>query len=352
MRPARPLVLSVFGARPEVIQAAPLSRAFAGRIAEILVNTGQHYDWAMDEGQALDVALREPDYNLAVGSRPDEQQLAVAGDRIAAVIERERPDLVLVRGDTNSTLAGARAAAGCGVTLVHVEAGLRSFRDDMPEERNRVETDSLAQILCAPTPTAEANLRRERVRGETFLTGDVLCDLLLDVHDSLGPTQEERPYALATIHRNYNTDDDTRLAAALACLAAVPYRVVFPVHPRTRRRLDEGAHEIPANVELREPVTYMRMLELERDAEAILTDSGGVQREAYMWGTRCITLREETEWVETVEAGWNAVVGLDPAATAEALHRPLPSARPPVFGDGHAAERIAGLLVDHVEAAA
>jgi UDP-N-acetylglucosamine 2-epimerase len=332
-----------------VIQAAPLSRALAARVREVLVNTGQHYDWAMDQGQLQDVALRQPEYNLQVGSRPDEEQLTVAATRIAKVIDDERPDVVLVRGDTNSTLAGARAATACGVPVVHVEAGLRSHRTDMPEERNRVETDALARILCAPTEAAQANLRREGVPGETFLTGDVLYDLLLRVRGTLRPSGEARPYALATIHRNYNTDSDERLADALACLGVVPYRVIFPIHPRTRRRLDEGSFDIPANVEVREPVTYLRMLELEREAEVVLTDSGGVQREAYMLGRRCITLRDETEWVETVEAGWNVVTGLNPAAVTAALRAGLPDTRPPIFGDGRASERITQLVADYVE---
>jgi UDP-N-acetylglucosamine 2-epimerase len=261
------------------------------------------------------------------------------------VIADERPDAVVVRGDTNSTLAGARAAERAGVPLVHVEAGMRSYRGDMPEERNRVETDRLADLLCAPTGAAAERLAREGVRGEVVATGDVLFDMLLESRSRLPAAGERDPYVLATVHRNYNTDDPGRLAAVLACLAAVPARVVLPLHPRTRARIADFGLRTPANVELRAPVTYTAMLALERDAQAVVTDSGGVQREAYFWGVRCITLREETEWTETVESGWNVLAGAQPELVAEAFARDLPAERPPLFGDGRAAHAIADAVV-------
>jgi UDP-N-acetylglucosamine 2-epimerase len=211
----------------------------------------------------------------------------------------------------------------------------------MPEERNRIETDRIADLLCAPTEAAVSNLQREAVGGDIRLTGDVLYDMLLAHRDRIPPSGEAKPYVLATIHRGYNTDDPTRLGAVLECLAAVPFRVIFPVHPRTRRQLQETGLRTPPNVELRKPVAYTTFLSLERDAAAIVTDSGGVQREAYMWRVPCITLREETEWVETVETGWNTLAGVDPARVRQAFSRRLPDDQPAIFGNGDAAARVA-----------
>ena len=344
-----PRILSVIGARPEIIQAAPVSAALRALATEILVHTGQHYDVAMSDAHIAAVSLPAPDHNLGVGSGPSEQQLALGERRLAAVIAQERPDAILVRGDTNATLAGARAARAAGVPLVHVEAGLRSWRDDMPEERNRVETDKLADLLLAPTEGARRNLEAEGVRGEIHVTGDPLCDILELWRPRITPAPGE--YVLATVHRNYNTDDPERLAAVFACLACSELPVVFPVHPRTRARIAEWGIAVPRVVELVDPVPYTRMLELERGATTIATDSGGVQREAYLWGVPCVTLREETEWVDTVETGWNTVVGVDAEAFAAALAKPRPLARPQVFGDGRAAQRIARLTVDSIATA-
>jgi UDP-N-acetylglucosamine 2-epimerase len=340
----RPRLLSVIGARPEIIQAAPLTAALAPYVEEILVHTGQHYDDRMSGDQILDTRLPEPDHNLGIGSRSDAEQLELGTERLAEVIALERPAAVLVRGDTNATLAGARAAVAAGVPVMHVEAGLRSYREDMPEERNRVQTDRVSALLLAPTPAAVENLEQEGVDGEVELTGDVMCDILLASRDRLPAASADGDYVLATVHRNYNTDDPERLAAVLACLGAAPCRVILPVHPRTRARLKDWQLELPPNLELSEPVPYTHMLALERGARAVATDSGGVQREAYVWGVPCVTLREETEWVETVQTGWNTLVGVDRDAFAAAMRKPRPSERPPVFGEGRAAERIAQIV--------
>lgn len=339
----------MIGARPEIIQAAPVCAALRPVADEILVHTGQHYDEAMSGAQILATALPTPDHNLGVGSLPAEEQVALTAERLGETIALERPDAVLVRGDTNATLAGAYAAEAAGLPLLHVEAGLRSFRDDMPEERNRVETDRRADLLFAPTEGARANLAAEGVGGEVHVTGDPLCDMLEAWRDRVTPAPGD--YVLATVHRNYNTDDPVRLGDVLACLGRSPWPVVLPLHPRTRARLETWALAPPPTVELIDPVPYTRMLELERGARAIATDSGGVQREAYLWGVPCLTLREETEWVDTVAAGWNTVVGVDPDAFAAALAEPPPAERPPIFGDGRAAERIAALTVAWLAAA-
>lgn len=348
---ARPRLLSVIGARPEIIQAAPVSAALDGLVDEVLVHTGQHYDPEMSGLQIADVRLPTPAHDLGVGSLPDAESVAVSTERLAEVIGSERPDGVLVRGDTNATLAGARAARGAGLPLLHVEAGLRSYRDDMPEERNRVETDRLADVLFAPGESARRTLLREGVRGTVHVTGDPLADVLLASRDRLPARQVEGPYLLATVHRNYNTDDPARLRAVLECLGAAPLPVVLPVHPRTRKRIAQAGLAPPSNVSLRDPVTYSEMLALERDATAVATDSGGVQREAYLWGVPCLTLREETEWVETVETGWNTLVAADPDAFRAAFAKPAPTLRPPIFGDGRAAARIAELTAAHLTTA-
>lgn len=341
----RPRIVSVIGARPEIIQAAPVCQALAPLAREILVHTGQHYDDAMSESQILATRLPRPDHNLEVGSRSPKEQVDLARLRLEDLILAERPDAVVVRGDTNATLSGARAAAALDVPLIHIEAGLRSYRDDMPEEHNRIETDRLAQLLCAPTPGAAANLEQEEVPGQVHITGDPLCDTLESWRSQIRPAGAG-DYVLATVHRNYNTDNPERLGAVLACLGRSPLPVIFPLHPRTRARIDAWGLRTAENIRLVDPVPYTRMLELERGARAIATDSGGVQREAYLWGVRCITLREETEWVDTVDTGWNTLVGVDPASFADALRRPLPRERPPIFGDGRAAQRIARLIVD------
>jgi UDP-N-acetylglucosamine 2-epimerase len=346
-----PRIASIIGSRPEIVQAAPLSLAFANCVEEILVHTGQHYDPALSDLQIADLKLPLPAHNLGVGSLPNAESVAVAEDRIARVIETERPDAVLVRGDTNATVAGARAAVAAGVPLLHVEAGLRSYRDDMPEEANRIETDRLSEFLFAPCEHAREVLLQEEVPGTVRVTGDVLADVLLSTRDRLPEGGEQGEYVLATAHRNYNTDSPERLGAVLACLEAAEQRVIFPLHPRTRKSLEAWGLAVPPNVEVRDAVTYTEMLTLERGAAAIATDSGGVQREAYLWGVPCITMREETEWIETVSTGWNTLVGVDAEQFRAALSKPSPQSRPPIFGDGNAAERIAELTVSHLDRA-
>ncbi len=346
-----PRIVSIIGSRPEIVQAAPLSLAFANSVEEILVHTGQHYDPALSDLQIADLKLPLPAHNLGVGSLPNAESVTVAEDRIARVIETEKPDAVLVRGDTNATVAGARAAVAAEVPLLHVEAGLRSYRDDMPEEANRIETDRLSELLFAPCEHAREVLLKEAVPGTVQVTGDVLADVLLSTRDRLPEGGEQGEYVLATAHRNYNTDSPQRLGAVLTCLEAAEQRVIFPLHPRTRKSLAAWGLTVPANVEVRDAVTYTEMLTLERGATAIATDSGGVQREAYLWGVPCITMREETEWIETVSTGWNTLVGVDAEQFRGALAKPSPQSRPPIFGDGNAAERIAELTVAHLERA-
>ena len=347
-------VLTVVGARPQFVKAAPVSRALATRHEELLVHTGQHYDDAMSASFFRDLEMSPPALNLEVGSGPHGAQTAEIMRRLEPVVLAEEPDGVLVYGDTNSTLAGALVASkvhypdGRRPWLAHVEAGLRSFNPAMPEERNRIVADHLADLLLAPTPTAVDHLANEGLGPASELVGDVMVDSfrwaqpraeshLPEVARDLGD------YLLVTLHRAENVDDPARLGALLATLD-LDRPVVFPVHPRTSEAISRAAAGLPPNVRAIDPVGYLAMVALECHAAAIATDSGGVQKEAYLAGVPCITLRGETEWVETVAAGWNRVIGLEAGALRSALDdaafmdRARP--RPDLFGDGMAAGRI------------
>jgi UDP-GlcNAc3NAcA epimerase len=360
-------VATIVGARPQFVKAAPISRALAeAGHAEIVIHTGQHYDDAMSAAFFRDLEMDEPAINLEVGGGAHGEMTGEMLRRLEPALIDLQPDGVLVYGDTNSTLAGAVAAAKLALDdgrrpwLAHVEAGLRSFNRRMPEERNRVVADHLADLLLAPTPAAMDNLGREGLADRAELVGDVMVDAHLWATSRAGAhlplaARDRGRYVLLTLHRAENVDDPARLAAIVAGLA-VSLPVIFPVHPRTRGALDRAGVAVPPNVVTTEPVGYIAMVALEASAEAIATDSGGVQKEAYLSGVPCITLRGETEWVETVDAGWNRVVDADPAALADALadgafmRRDRP--RPALFGDGNAARRIVAALERQHEAAA
>ena len=348
-------IVTVVGARPQFVKAAPVSKALRQRHVEVLVHTGQHYDREMSELFFEEMGIPRPDYELGVGSGAHGWQTGQMLIRIEEVLQAERPDGVLVYGDTNSTLAGALAAAKLGIPVAHVEAGLRSFNRAMPEEHNRVLTDHCADLLFCPTQTAVDLLWAEGVTRGAHLVGDVMYDAALQFAEvakqhstilaELGLAH--KTYALATLHRPYNTDDPARLQEVLAALAALEMSVVFPVHPRTRVRLADMGNPQSAicNLQSIDPVGYLDMLALEQSAALILTDSGGVQKEAYFFAVPCITLRPETEWVETVAAGWNRLAWGDAAVVAEAARQPWPTEPPPpVFGDGHAAEQVVRVL--------
>ena len=350
-------ILTVVGARPQFIKAAPVSAALAAHgHQEFLAHTGQHYDHRMSELFFEELGIREPDINLGTGSASHAVQTARMLAGLEPVLVAQQPDWVLVYGDTNSTLAAALAASKLELRLAHVEAGLRSFNCEMPEEHNRVLTDACAHLLLCPTEAAVKNLRDEGREEGVVRVGDTMCDLLLSVRDHAAATTivddldlEAGGYAIATVHRAYNTDPPGALAEILAALGRISEPVVVPLHPRTRARLeaDGGSGiDVPANVRLLEPVGYLEMIALQADARVVLTDSGGMQKEAYLLGVPCITLRPETEWIETVEAGWNVVVGRDSDLIVSAASRTdWPSSpAPPVYGDGDAAERIVDAL--------
>ncbi len=348
-------VLTIVGARPQFVKAAMVSRALRQQGSEYLVHTGQHYDENMSDIFFEELDLPKADVNLGVGSGTHAEQTAAMLVGIERSALAEQPDWILVYGDTNSTLAGALVAAKLHIPLAHVEAGLRSFNRDMPEEINRVLCDHVSDILFCPTAQAVENLATEGIRRGVHCVGDVMCDALTHF---LGLARQRRPsgldadlgrYVLLTIHRPVNTDSPQNLAAIFAALQRLTLRVIFPVHPRTRQALQRLGLAIPVNVQLIEPVGYLDMLALESRADCILTDSGGIQKEAYWLGVRCVTLRDETEWVETVQMGWNRLTGADSEAIVTAVSEWYPAQeRLPVYGDGHASERIVEILANSI----
>jgi UDP-N-acetylglucosamine 2-epimerase len=350
-----PSVVTVVGARPQFVKLAPLVRALAGRTRHVLVHTGQHYDREMSDAFFTQLDLPRPDHHLGIGSG---SHGAMTGRMLAAletVFLETAPRMVIVLGDTNSTLAGALAAAKLGLPVAHVEAGLRSFVPSMPEEINRRLTDHVSELLFCPTPASVRNLSREGITRGVHRVGDVMADAVRTFlprarrrRSALSPLPHA--YYLATLHRQENVDDPARLAAVLGALAALPHPTVLPLHPRTARRLEAARLRPADSIRIVPPQPYLEMLRLQRGARAVLTDSGGMQKEAYLLGTPCITLRETTEWVETLRGGANRLAGTDPRRIARAVaaverRRPRWDARR-TYGDGRASERIAALVVE------
>jgi UDP-N-acetylglucosamine 2-epimerase len=383
-------VMSIVGARPQFIKAAVVSRQIrAVGFEELLLHTGQHYDFNMSEVFFRELGLPEPNYYLGIGSGRHGEQTAKMLTGIEDVLLKEDPDVVVIYGDTNTTLAGALAPVKLHIPVAHVEAGLRSRNRRMPEEINRILADHCSDVLLCPTQTAVRNLEKERVgrvvNGGKLIppdavqpqrdpteplvvnVGDVMLDLarratqLLDAEPRRRPELLDRlgvrprQYVLATIHRAANTDDADRLRSILAAMKQIGdagLKVVFPVHPRTRKSLERfdllGAVDV-GTVVLSEPVSYMEMIALESDARLLLTDSGGVQKEAYFFGVPCVVARDETEWTELVEIGWNRVAGAETAAIVDAVHAILTEdftnrRREEFYGDGNAAARITTVL--------
>jgi UDP-GlcNAc3NAcA epimerase len=347
--------LTVVGARPQFVKAAAVSRVLREKHTEVLVHTGQHYDERMSEVFFRELEIPEPDYNLEVGSAGHSVQTGEMLIRMEPIFLQEKPDWVLVYGDTNSTLAGALVASKLHIPVAHVEAGLRSFNRGMPEEINRVLTDHVSDLLFCPAQKAVDNLKLEGVTSGVHVVGDVMYDAVLrhseaaEKKSSILTSLDLKPkqYLLATVHRASNVDATDKLLNILETFSLLGEAVVFPVHPRTRKAIQTAGFSVGKNIRLVEPVGYLDMLWLEKNARLILTDSGGVQKEAYWFGTPCVTLREETEWVETVEAGWNAVVGTERERILNAVRNFLPpAARPNLFGDGTASQNIVRLLED------
>jgi len=350
-------ILTVIGNRPQFVKAAAVSRLLRRQREEFLVHTDQHYDDELSRVFFEELGVPAPDVRLGAGGGSNTEQTARILGLLEAVIADAAPDLVLVYGDTNSTLAGALAGAQAGVPVAHVEAGMRSFDRTMPEELNRVLVDHASDVLLCSTETAVANLEREAAVGDAHLVGDVMADVSVAFRPiaeerSRAPTDhglEEGRYLVVTAHRPGNVDDPQRLERLVELLEVLPLPSILPLHPRTAVSLDATGMrdrlDAAPLVRVTPPLGYLDFLKLAMHARAVLTDSGGVQKEAYLLGVPCVTLRENTEWVETVEAGWNVLVGLDRNAALQALERPSPdSARPELYGGGHAAERVCDVI--------
>lgn len=349
-------IVSVVGARPQFIKAAPVSKALReGGHHEILLHTGQHYDYEMSKVFFEDLGISEPDKNLGVGSGLHGWQTGLMLMRIEEVLLELKPDWVLVYGDTNSTLAGALAACKLRTPLAHVEAGLRSFNREMPEEYNRVLTDHCSDMLFCPTQTAASNLEREGITKGVHLVGDTMYDAVLQFaqvarqHSPILRALGLRPkgYLLATIHRPYNTDVPENLQNIVTAFQEIGEPIVFPVHPRTRQKIakldgERYLEQGSGNIKIMEPVGYLDMLMLEQNARVILTDSGGMQKEAYFFGVPCVTLRPETEWVELVQVGCNRLAGTDIQDICNACEAMIGVTveNASLYGDGAASKKI------------
>ena len=352
-----PRVLTVIGNRPQFVKAAAVSHRLRDAGDEVLVHTGQHHDEALSDVFFAELGLPRPEHRLDLGGGSNTAQTARMLSALEPLLAAERPDVVLVYGDTNSTLAGALAAAQARIPVAHVEAGMRSFDRAMPEELNRVLADHAASLLLCSSERAAAQLRAESVVGEVVVVGDVM----VDVAQLVAPSVRERGdvlaehgverggYVLVTAHRAGTVDDPARLARLVDLLLSLPVPAVFPVHPRTRARLEAAgalaALESASHLRLAPPLGYLPFTALLHGARAVLTDSGGVQKEAYLAGVPCVTLRDRTEWTETVDTGWNVLVDLDGPAALAALRRRRPDAHPALYGDGRAGARVVDALV-------
>ena len=342
-------ICTVIGARPQFIKAAPVSKVLRREFNEILIHTGQHYDNNMSAIFFDELNIPKPDYNLGIGSGGHGKMTGEMLTKLEEIYLKEKPDYVLVYGDTNSTLAGALAASKLLIPVIHIEAGLRSFNMSMPEEQNRILTDHISSLLFAPTETAMKNINNEGLKEKGINVGDVMYDAVLNftklANDKSTIVKELDlklgEYILTTIHRAENTDDINRLKNIIDALNSTEKKIVLPIHPRTKKYIQEYGLEFGDNIKCIEPVGYLDMISLESNASKIVTDSGGVQKEAYFMDKPCITMRDETEWVETVNVGWNIIVGTDKEKILNAINEfEVPKDKPNIFGEGKAAEKI------------
>jgi UDP-GlcNAc3NAcA epimerase len=341
---------SIVGARPQFVKVALVSKLLRQQHDELIIHTGQHYDYALSTQFFNELEIPKPDYYLDCGSASHAVQTARMLIALGQVLAKEQIDWVIVYGDTNSTLAAALVAAKLHIPIAHIEAGLRSFNRTMPEEINRIVTDHLSSRLFCPTESARQQAHREGLFQGVEFVGDVMYDMLLQVHSKLEdriklllPKWHVAPqqYILTTVHRAVNTDDRVAMDAIAQALNKIEMPVIFPLHPRTQACLHRYDIQLNSHIQLIEPVGYLDMLALQRAAYRIITDSGGIQKEAFLQGVPCVTLRDETEWVETVQSGWNVLVGTQWQRVLEALARPAPPPSPQnPFGRGDAGVRI------------
>jgi len=346
--------LSVIGARPQFIKVKPIiEEVRKHKIHHILLHTGQHYDYEMTKIIFEELEIPEPDYNLNVGSHSHGKQTGIMLERIEKVLMKEKPNVVIVYGDTNSTLAGAVASVKLEIQVTHIEAGLRSFNKKMPEEINRILTDRISDFLFCPSEVAVNNLKKEGIERGVFFVGDIMYDIFLRYKERL---EEEKvlerfdlnsgEYLLLTIHRKENTDNPENLKKILESVGESKELTIFPVHPRTKKIISEKGIKIPENIKIIKPVGYLEMLTLEKNSKKILTDSGGVQKEAYWFGIPCITLRKETEWIETIKENMNILTGSDKRKILNSIKSFSPESKTKnIYGDGNTAEKIIEILI-------
>lgn len=346
-------ILTVIGARPQFIKAAAVSKVIRSKHEEILIHTGQHYDENMSNIFFSELEIPKPDYNLSVGSGNHGFQTGNMLIKLEEIYLKEKPDLILVYGDTNSTLAGALCGSKLLIPVAHIEAGLRSFNKNMPEEQNRILTDHISKYLFVPTISAENNLKNEGINAGVYNVGDVMYDGILhfskiakdksNIMNELELTSGD--FILTTIHRAENTDNISRLGNIVDALSESKEKIILPLHPRTNRYLSDYGIELGDNITVIEPVGYLDMITLEANAKKIVTDSGGVQKEAFFMKKPCVTMRDETEWVETVESGWNFIAGTDKAKILNGIVNFIPTREQNnIFGEGDAARHILEVL--------
>ncbi|NQT64069.1 MAG: UDP-N-acetylglucosamine 2-epimerase (non-hydrolyzing) [Candidatus Marinimicrobia bacterium] len=351
-------IVTIIGARPQFVKASAISKALrqAGH-TEILVNTGQHYDDNMARIFFEEMGIPKPDYDLGVGSGTHASQTAGSLVGIEEILINEKPDFIIVFGDTNATVAGALAAAKLHIKIAHIEAGLRSYNRDMPEEINRIVTDVLSNLLFVPTQVASDNLKKEGITAGIHIVGDAMVDTLM-TYTRIAEQKscilndlklEKNKFLLMTIHRPSNADHDDRLLSILQEVLKIDLPVIFPIHPRSRARVEKLISQTAGNIRIIDPVGYLDMMMLEKYSKIIITDSGGVQKEAYLHKTPCLTVRGETEWVETVRDGWNYIVG-DHLEKISILSNDFPEPKEwnPHYGDGHSSGKIVRLLEENL----
>lgn len=348
-------VILVLGARPQFIKAAPVAAALtAAGIKVRILHTGQHYDHGMSGAYFEELAIPVPAWNLGCGGGTQGAMTGAMLTEIEQVLMEQKPDMTVVFGDTNSTLAGALAAAKLHIPVAHVEAGLRSGNRRMPEELNRICTDHLSELLFCSSEAGRTQLAAEGITRGVYVTGDVMADVFYAaLENAKSHHRPVVPFVLLTLHRAENTEDTEHLRTIFAAVEQSKMRVIFPVHPRTRKLLQGSGMAVPANLECREPCGYMEMVALLSACEFVMTDSGGLQKEAYWAGKSCITLRTETEWTELVESGWNEVAGTDTVTILNNMHsppRPDDGTHPEFYGDGRASSRVAAAVQDFLAA--
>jgi UDP-GlcNAc3NAcA epimerase len=340
-------IIAIIGARPQFIKHAPIELASRGLVNLLTIHTGQHYDYKMSQIFFDELGIKKPDYQLNAGGGNHGEMTGRMMIEIEQIVIKENPDFVLVYGDTNSTLAGALVASKLNIPVVHIEAGLRSYNRNMPEEINRVLTDHVANFLFVPTDSAIENLKKEGITSGVFKTGDVMCDMIRIAKERNIINGSQSNFIYVTLHRPYNTDDLARLNSILEALDRLETQIQFYVHPRTQQKIKTGlSDKIYKNIHFNDPLSYFDNLTAMNQSIAIITDSGGIQKEAYILMKKCITIRSETEWIETLEGGWNTLVWEELANIKDILSKPCINYKTALYGDGYACQEIWNNLVN------